>query len=168
MGGSRRRGSNLMAPKPRISGAAAPIVRFRMRITTGDVIAIGPGKIALLEAIDRTGSITSAARHLNMSYRRAWLLLDEINRSLSKPAVVSEKGGRQGGGTALTDTGRRLSQVWEFLDLAQQKRVEARAVVVMVHVLGFLEKANYDVGQRQHHDFDQDFRRPAHQHAPKE
>ena len=86
---------------------------------TGDVIAIGPGKVALLEAIDQTGSITSAAKTLNMSYRRAWLLLDEVNRSLSKPAVDSEKGGRRGGGTALTETGRHLIAIY--------RRIEATA-----------------------------------------
>jgi molybdate transport system regulatory protein len=105
-----------------------------MRITTGDVIAIGPGKIALLEAIDRTGSITSAARHLNMSYRRAWLLLDEINRSLSKPAVDSEKGGRQGGGTALTDTGRRLIAIYRRIEATATSacRSDIKALVGML------------------------------------
>jgi molybdate transport system regulatory protein len=87
-----------------------------MRIMAGDVIAIGPGKITLLEAIDRTGSITSAAKELDMSYRRAWLLLDEINRSLSKPAVDSAMGGRRGGGTALTDTGRRLISIYRRIE----------------------------------------------------
>jgi molybdate transport system regulatory protein len=54
---------------------------------SGDLIAIGPGKIALLKAIDRTGSITAAAKKLGMSYRRAWLLLDEVNRSLCDTQV---------------------------------------------------------------------------------
>ena len=62
------------------ASAAAPQLRFRMRVTQGDVIAVGPGKIALLEAVDKTGSITAAAKSLDMSYRRAWLLLDELNR----------------------------------------------------------------------------------------
>ena len=82
----------------------------------GDVIAIGPGKITLLEAIDRTGSITCAARDLDMSYRRAWLLLDELNRSLREPAVDSATGGRRGGGTALTDTGRRLVAIYRRIE----------------------------------------------------
>jgi molybdate transport system regulatory protein len=88
-----------------------------MRITAGDVIAIGPGKIALLEAIDRTGSITSAAKSLRMSYRRAWLLIDEVNRSLNKPAVDSEAGGPQGGGTTLTETGRRLIAIYRRIEV---------------------------------------------------
>ena len=50
---------------------------------------IGPGKIALLEAISKTGSISAAARSMNMSYRRAWLLVDELNKLLSEPAVTA-------------------------------------------------------------------------------
>ena len=90
-----------------------------MRISAGDVIAIGPGKIALLEAIAETGSISAAARSLDMSYRRAWLLLDELNRSLRVPAVDSAKGGQHGGGSAITDTGRQL--------IALYRRVESTA-----------------------------------------
>jgi molybdate transport system regulatory protein len=90
-----------------------------MRITAGETIAIGPGKIALLEAIGQAGSITAAARSLGMSYRRAWLLLDELNHSLQHPAVDSAKGGQFGGGSALTDTGRQL--------VALYRRIEKRA-----------------------------------------
>jgi len=85
-----------------------PSAKFRFRITSGDVNVIGPGKISLLEAIRETGSITSAAKSLDMSYRRAWMLLDELNRSLRKPAVDSAKGGQHGGGSELTDVGRQL------------------------------------------------------------
>src|SRR6185503_2140412 len=55
-------------------------VHFRLRLTKGEDIALGPGKVALLEAIARTGSITAAAKSLDMSYRRAWLLVDTMNR----------------------------------------------------------------------------------------
>ena len=80
-------------------------VRFRLRITRGDDIAVGPGKIDLLAAIERTGSITSAAKELGMSYRRAWLLVDAMNRCFRSPVVEAEAGGRRGGGTALTSVG---------------------------------------------------------------
>ncbi|MCB5363863.1 LysR family transcriptional regulator [Pusillimonas sp. CC-YST705] len=83
-----------------------------MRLYRDQVIAVGPGKITLLEAIDQTGSISAAARHLNMSYRRAWLLVNETNSSMTKPAVVSSEGGASGGGTRLTDTGRQLIQLY--------------------------------------------------------
>ena len=94
----------------------APVVRFRLRVTCGAAIAVGPGKIALLEAIASTGSLTAAAKLLDMSYRRAWLLLDEVNRSLREPAVDSAKGGAYGGGSALTDTGRELIELYRGIE----------------------------------------------------
>lgn len=78
---------------------------FRLRITCGENIAVGPGKVDLLVAIARTGSITSAAKALGMSYRRAWLLVDTMNRCFKSPVVDAEAGGRRGGGTALTPLG---------------------------------------------------------------
>jgi len=83
-------------------------VQFRMRIYRDEGIAIGPGKIALLEAITETGSISAAARQLGMSYRRAWMLVDEMNKALKLPAVVTAAGGSHGGGTALSPTGTAL------------------------------------------------------------
>lgn len=104
------------APKRRSATRAGPVIRFRMRITDGDAIAVGPGKIALVEAIAETGSITAAAKTLNMSYRRAWLLLDELNRSLRRPAVDSVKGGQHGGGSAVTDAGRQLIALYRRIE----------------------------------------------------
>lgn len=79
-------------------------------------LAIGPGKIALLEAIARTGSITAAAKDLGMSYRRAWLLVDETNRCLIGPAVETATGGSRGGGTTLTPLGRKLVRQYRALE----------------------------------------------------
>lgn len=108
------------APRARPS-PAAPRLRFRTRVTVGEVIAIGPGKIDLLEAIDQAGSITAAAKQLDMSYRRAWLLLDELNRSLRSPAVSTAKGGSAGGGCALTDTGRQLIALYRQIEQTAQE-----------------------------------------------
>jgi molybdate transport system regulatory protein len=94
-------------------------VYFRLRITRGDDIAVGPGKIDLLEAIGRTGSITAAARALGMSYRRAWLLVDTMNRCFREPVVETEAGGKRGGGTRLTATGAEA--------LRRYRSVEKRA-----------------------------------------
>ena len=77
---------------------------------------IGPGKIALLEAIRAEGSITAAARHLGMSYRRAWLLVENINEALRKPAVTSAQGGQHGGGTALTDVGEQIIHIYHSVE----------------------------------------------------
>lgn len=83
-------------------------VQFRMRIYREEGIAIGPGKIALLEAIAETGSISAAARQMAMSYRRAWVLVDEMNKALKSPAVSTAAGGSHGGGTALSAVGQAL------------------------------------------------------------
>jgi len=83
-------------------------VQLRLRVYRDDSIAIGPGKVQLLEAIAETGSISAAARQLGMSYRRAWLLVDEMNRALSSPAVNTAAGGAHGGGTALTTVGQKI------------------------------------------------------------
>lgn len=68
-------------------------------------VAIGPGKADLLEAIRDTGSISAAGRRLGMSYRRAWMLVDELNRHLGAPVVEAVTGGAKGGGAALTRVG---------------------------------------------------------------
>lgn len=99
--------------------AERPVVRFRLRVSRGDVIAVGPGKISLLEAIRQTRSITAAAASLGMSYRRAWILVDEMNASLKQPAVASATGGEHGGGSTLTPAGLALVTLY--------RRIEAKA-----------------------------------------
>src|SRR5215470_20384817 len=81
--------------------------------------AIGPGKIRLLEAIRDTGSITKAGIALGMSYRRAWLLVDDMNNCFREPVVAAQAGGSHGGGTALTPFGVRL--------IDQYRKIEAEA-----------------------------------------
>ena len=96
-------------------------VQFRVRITKGDDIAIGPGKVDLLEAIGKTGSITSAAKALGMSYRRAWLLVDTMNRCFKEPIVDAEAGGQRGGGTRLTTTGRDVIRLYRAIERKAEK-----------------------------------------------
>jgi molybdate transport system regulatory protein len=122
-----QRPSNTPAPAAKSAAGTAvkPAAKFRMRIMAGDVIAIGPGKIALLEAIADAGSITSAAKQLDMSYRRAWLLLDELNHALRKPAVDSAQGGQAGGGSVLTDTGRELIELYRRIETTAQQACQA-------------------------------------------
>jgi molybdate transport system regulatory protein len=69
---------------------------------------LGAGKVALLESIEKTGSISAAGRAHRMSYRRAWLLVDELNQLFAKPVVAAHHGGVRGGGAALTEQGRRI------------------------------------------------------------
>ena len=99
--------------------------RFNLRLSKGGVKAIGPGKIALLEAIEQTGSISAAARHLGMSYRRAWGLVDELNRILVKPAVEANVGGRHGGRATLLPTGRRLATLYRAIERDAARKTAA-------------------------------------------
>jgi len=78
---------------------------LKIRIEHGDAIAIGPGKAALLEAIDRCGSISAAARDMGMSYRRAWELVDVMNHSFTAPLVKTNPGGGKQGGAQVTELG---------------------------------------------------------------
>jgi len=86
-------------------GRAAWEARPRWRITAGDDIALGPGKRDLLRAIEATGSISGAAAALGMSYRRAWMLMDEMNGCFARPLVETSRWRR--GGAALTPAGVR-------------------------------------------------------------
>jgi molybdate transport system regulatory protein len=96
-------------------------VNFRMRIRKGETVALGPGKVSLLEAVREHGSISAAARSLDMSYRRAWLLIDELNRSLKSPATVSEQGGHHGGGCVLTPVGEDIIRLYRDIESRAQK-----------------------------------------------
>lgn len=89
--------------------------RVRIRILDDSVVAIGPGKADLLDAIATSGSISAAARTMRMSYRRAWLLVDTMNACFRLPLVVTEKGGPEGGGAKLTPTGRRVLRSYRTL-----------------------------------------------------
>ena len=88
---------------------------LKVRLMLGDEIAMGPGKADLLEAIEREGSISAAARALGMSYRRAWLLVETMNRCFSQPLVQALAGGRQGGGAQLSDEGYQVLQRYRQL-----------------------------------------------------
>ena len=84
-----------------------PLVRkvVRIGIPLGDCYAMGAGKADLLDAIHEAGSISAAGRKLGMSYRRAWLLVDEMNRCFSAPLVEAHLGGAGGGGAQVTELG---------------------------------------------------------------
>jgi len=96
------------------SSMAGTHLSIRIDLSNGD--RIGPGKVALLEAIRAKGSISGAARSLGMSYRRAWLLVEEINKALAKPAVVAEMGGRSGGGASVTPAGEKIVDLYRSIE----------------------------------------------------
>jgi molybdate transport system regulatory protein len=121
-------------PVERAAAGPKPSAKFRLRITVGPEIAIGPGKIALLEAIGRTGSITAAAKSLDMSYRRAWMLLDQLNGSLRRPAVDSAKGGPNGGGSALTAVGEQIILLYRRIEATAESaaRTDMKALLLLL------------------------------------
>jgi molybdate transport system regulatory protein len=81
------------------------MTRITLRFDFDDKRRLGPGKVALLEAIRQHGSIAAAGRDFGMSYRRAWLLVDELNKMFAGPLVETHGGGRNGGGAVLTELG---------------------------------------------------------------
>jgi len=109
-------------------------VQFRLRIVKGEDIAVGPGKIDLLEQIRDTGSITAAARALGMSYRRAWLLVDTMNRCFRRPVVEAAAGGERGGGTHLTALGEAVLRHYRAAE-REAARSAAPAVRALTRLL---------------------------------
>ena len=93
---------------------AGPDISIRIDLASGN--RIGPGKIALLEAIRSTGSISGAARSIGMSYRRAWLLVEEINQTVREPAVTAETGGVRGGGAVVTPVGEQIINLYRSIE----------------------------------------------------
>ena len=111
--------------------------RLTLRVDLSQDRAIGPGKIRLLEAIRETGSITQAGIALGMSYRRAWLLVDDMNNCFREPVIAAQAGGSRGGGAALTPFGAQL--------IDQYRAIEAEAHAATAARLGELEAACREV-----------------------
>jgi molybdate transport system regulatory protein len=109
------------------------MARLRLSIVLQSGARIGPGKAHLLESIRDTGSISAAARDMGMSYKRAWLLLDSINRAFKEPVVTAAPGGTGGGGAVLTSFGADL--------LERYRRLHALAAAGAVDDLSVIESA---------------------------
>jgi molybdate transport system regulatory protein len=102
---------------------------IRLRVLQGEAIAFGPGKAALLLAIDQTGSISAAARSIGMSYRRAWLLVEAMNQCFTLPLVATATGGAKGGGAQMTVMGRDIIARYQ----AMQSRADAAVAEDMAY-----------------------------------
>jgi molybdate transport system regulatory protein len=100
--------------------------RLTLRVDFGSSRSIGPGKIRLLEAIERTGSISQAGRTLGMSYRRAWLLIDDMNRCFRHAVVSAKPGGSRGGGAELTEFGAGLVRDYRAIEAAAANAARKR------------------------------------------
>lgn len=107
-----------------------PKPHAHIRLDFSGTCSIGPGKIRLLEGIQHSGSLSAAARALGMSYRRAWLLLHNTNECFQQSVVELSVGGKDGGGTRLTDFGRRLVADYRAFEAS----VDALAVAAFADV----------------------------------
>ncbi len=108
-----------------------PDLRTVLRIDFPPAGRLGRGKIMLLELIRETGSISAAGRAMDMSYRRAWLLVDALNRMFSEPSVDTQRGGKQGGGALVTPFGEEL--------IRRYRQMEERAQAAIAEDLAWLE-----------------------------
>jgi molybdate transport system regulatory protein len=108
------------------------MARLKLTMILDSGARVGPGKIALLECVRDTGSISAAARTMSMDYKRAWLLVDSMNRAFAIAVVERSTGGPGGGGARLTSFGEDL--------LARYRRLEAAAADLAADDLGDLER----------------------------
>lgn len=92
------------------------VIKSRIWIEGSKGIFLGYGKIALLEKINKTGSINSAAKELGISYKKAWKLIESMNLQSSNPLIKTETGGKGGGGTVVTKTGLKAIKAFNKLD----------------------------------------------------
>jgi len=108
----------------------SPSLRGHIWIEGSEGTFLGYGRIALLERIREYGSITKAAKSLEMPYRKAWLLIDSMNRQVPEPYVVTSAGGRKGGGTRVTPEGEKAIIVFWKIHAKFQKFLISQADVV--------------------------------------
>jgi len=106
--------SNRMRKKKSIALPAALLPR--LRVMCGRNAALGPGRIQLLELIGETGSLRSAATRMGMAYMTAWMHVKALNRRFRSPLVVARRGGKAGGGAALTEMGRRVVALYRRME----------------------------------------------------
>lgn len=92
-------------------------IKLKLQLLCGEEIAMGPGKADLLDAIRAHGSISAAARAMDMSYRRAWLLVDVMNRCWREPLVETSPGSSHGGGARVTDFGAAILRHYRALQV---------------------------------------------------
>ena len=99
-------------------------IKSRIWIEIDNKVLLGEGRVRLLKAIETTGSLSKAAKTLKISYKKAWSLVDSVNKSAKKPITISSIGGKGGGGAKLTPYGKSLitafeninKNCWDFLD----------------------------------------------------
>jgi molybdate transport system regulatory protein len=108
--------------------AQSDFLKIKLQLLLGEDIAMGPGKAELLEAITQEGSISAAGRALGMSYRRAWLLVDTMNRCFREKLVATTPGGAKTGGARLTSAGLAVLEDYRVVQAAVAKAAEGAAL----------------------------------------
>jgi molybdate transport system regulatory protein len=109
---------------PDVPPPPANSVRPRIRVRHKEAIALGPGKVDLLEAIEKVGTLAEAARSLGMSYMRAWHLLQTMNACFKEPLVHTSRGGAERGGAHLTETGKAVLAAYRRMEAESLKALE--------------------------------------------
>ncbi len=99
----------------------------RVRILLGGATALGPGKVGLLQSIEKCGSISKAAKEMGMSYRRAWMLVDTMNECFTGDLVVTSTGGKGGGGATVTELGIEVIQRYQEMEAKAAKSIAKEA-----------------------------------------
>jgi len=128
---TKRTSSLLLPVGPGGASSAEPRLKLNLRLLHGEIVAMGPGKADLLEFIVKTGSISQAGREMGMSYRRAWVLVDEMNHCFKTPLVITSKGGAVGGGARLSELGEQV--------LAHYRKMATAAADVALAYVGVFE-----------------------------
>jgi molybdate transport system regulatory protein len=105
-----------------------------LRVLSAKDPAMGPGKARLVALIAETGSISSAARRMGMSYRRAWQLVEALNKSFRQPVVVTAIGGKRGGGAVVTDFGKQLVEAYHGMEAKASAAIAADLEAFSIHL----------------------------------
>jgi len=119
------------------------VAKLTIRIDLSDHGAIGPGKIRLLELVGESGSISAAGRAMKMSYRRAWMLIDNLNRCFRSPVVETQLGGTRGGGAVLSALGHDVIARYRAIE-----RAATKATAAELAALDSAQAARRTVGRR--------------------
>jgi molybdate transport system regulatory protein len=117
------------------------MAQLSIRIDFGPDLRVGPGKIALLEQVAALGSISAGGRAMDMSYKRAWELIEELNGIFGRPVVESRSGGRKGGGATLTPLGLSLISRYRAMERAAAAATESHLAALEEEIAGARRKA---------------------------
>ena len=107
-------------------------IRIRCWIENEGQKLFGPGPFQLLQLIDENGSIAAAAKKMDMSYKKAWDIINHLNNSLKDPVVISKKGGSKGGGAIVTSKGKELIHAFEVLNQKLQHTIRENQEILSI------------------------------------